>query len=167
MGNSEHCKHIRRKMHRIFFVPKNGTKIWPVQNFSFLHRNLVGLDLAPRASRQPPPAHAQNTKIEFPDPYVSFIFRFHRPFLTMAAAEPPWLAISPISATGRIIMKTGMGIWMIVKNWFCLLESKSLDKIGGPRACVCTPSIFVPLLGTKRISSFAKNAKIILSLKMG
>ena len=141
------------------FVCKNGTKIWPVQNFSFLHRNLVGLDLAPRASRQPPPTHAPNTNIEFPDPYVSFIFRFHRPFLTMAAAEPPWLAISPISATGRIIVKTVMGFWIIVKNWFCLLESTSLDKRGGQRACVCTPSIFVPFLGTKIIAAFGKMRK--------
>ena len=43
----------------------------------------------------------------------------------------------------------------------------SLDKIGGPRACVCTPSIFVPFLGTKIIAAFAKNAKIIFVPKNG
>ena len=154
-------------MHRIFFVPKNGTKIWPVQNFPFLHRNFV--ELRPRAA--PAASNHQRThktqKLNFPHSYVSFIFRFHRPFLTMAAAEPPWLAISPISATGRIIMKTVMGFWTIVKNWFCLLKSMSLEKRGGPRACVCIPSIFVPFLGTKIIAAFAKNAKIIFVPKNG
>ena len=59
-------------MHRIFFVPKNGTKIWPVQNFPFLHRNFV--ELRPLAApAQQPPTHAQNTKIKF-SPLVRIVY---------------------------------------------------------------------------------------------
>ena len=137
------------KMHRILFVPKNGTKIRPVQNFYFCGGTPWVWHLAPRkppASRHPRTHKTQ--KLTFSHPYR--FFHFHRILIDDIATGPPWLATSPVVAIGRIIMKTSLRLWIIVKNWFCLLESMSLENIGGPRACVCTQSIYGPFFGTKK-----------------
>ena len=149
-----------------FFCPKNGTKIRPVQNFYFCGGTPWVWHLAPRkppASRHPRTHKTQ--KLTFSHPYR--FFHFHRILIDDIATGPPWLATSPVVAIGRIIMKTSLRLWIIVKNWFCLLESMSLENIGGPRACVCTQSIYGPFFGTKNKTSLRKQRKYFLSQKTG